>query len=57
MDIEKSYSEEDGSLFVLPFPKEQQNEIIQSFQQTANQYYNRLLEEQKRVIKTNKREI
>ena len=48
VDIEKSYSEEDGKLFVLPFPKEQQNEIIRSFQQTANQLYNRLLEEQKK---------
>ncbi|MBQ2426909.1 MAG: hypothetical protein II264_00260 [Ruminococcus sp.] len=48
VDIEKSYSEEDGNLFVLPFPKEQQNEIIRSFQQTANQHYNQLLEGQKK---------
>ena len=36
VDIEKSFSDEDGKLYIQPFPKELQDEIIRAFQETAN---------------------
>ena len=48
VDIEKSYCDEDGKLFVQPFPKEQQDEIIQLFQKAANEVFYKLIESQKK---------
>lgn len=48
VDMEKSYYEEDGIFSLQPFPKIQQDEIIQQFQNTANSIYLLLLDEQKR---------
>lgn len=47
VDIEKSYYDEDGKICVQPFPKPEQDEIIQKFQQAANHVFYTLLEEQR----------
>ena len=49
VDIERSYCDEDGYLHIQPFPKDQQDEIIQLFQLAANDVFYALVEEQKRV--------
>ena len=46
VDIDKSYCEEDGKLYVQPFPKSQQDEIIKDFQNAANKVFYDLLEKQ-----------
>lgn len=51
IDIEKSYMDEDGKLYVQPFPKEQQDEIIQQFQKSANRVFDSLFEIQKKESK------
>lgn len=48
VDIDKSYCDEDGKLYVQPFPKAQQDEIIQLFQKASNDIFYQLLEEQKK---------
>lgn len=48
VDIEKSFSDEDGNLYTQPFPKELQDEIIRAFQEAANTIFYSLIEEQKR---------
>lgn len=48
VDIDKSYCDEDGTLYVQPFPKSQQDEIIQLFQKASNDIFYQLLEEQKK---------
>jgi hypothetical protein len=50
VDIEKSYYDEDGKLCVQPFPKPEQDEIIQKFQEAANRIFYALLEEQNQTI-------
>lgn len=47
VDIEKSFSDDDGKLCVQPFPKELQDEIIRTFQDAANKIFYSLIEEQK----------
>lgn len=49
VDIDKSYADDDGRLYVQPFPKSQQDEIIQLFQNTANTLFTQLCEEQAQV--------
>ena len=46
VDIDKSYCDEEGKLFVQPFPRTQQDEIIRYFQQAANNVFHTLLKEQ-----------
>lgn len=48
VDIEKSFCDEDGRLFVQPFPKNQQDEIIQVFQEAANKVFYTLIASQKK---------
>lgn len=48
VDIDKSYYDEDGKLCVQPFPKPEQDVIIQKFQQAANSVFYSLLDEQSR---------
>lgn len=50
VDIEKSYYDEDGKLCVQPFPKPEQDEIIQKFQQAANSIFYTLLDEQNQPL-------
>lgn len=50
VDIEKSYYDEDGKPCVQPFPKPEQDEIIQKFQEAANRIFYALLEEQNQPI-------
>ena len=52
VDIEKSYCDEDGRLYVQPFPKDQQDEIIQLFQKAANETFYSLIESQKKESTT-----
>lgn len=52
VDIEKSYCDEDGKLIVQPFPREQQDEIIQGFQKAANDVFYSLIDAQKKAAKT-----
>lgn len=47
IDIDKSFSEEDGRLYVQPLAKSEQDEIIKAFQQVANQVYDNLKLQQK----------
>jgi len=53
VDIEKSFSDDDGKLYVQPFPKELQDEIIRAFQKAANTIFYSLIEEQKQVSVNN----
>ena len=46
VDIDKSYAD-DGRLYIQPFPKSLQDEIIQKFQQAANYIYAELQQQQK----------
>lgn len=47
VDIDKSYADDDGRLYIQPFPKFLQDEIIQKFQQAANYIYAELQQQQK----------
>lgn len=47
VDMEKSYCDEDGTLYIQPFPKNQQDEIICLFQKSANDIFYDLISEQK----------
>lgn len=47
VDMEKSYFDEDGTLYIQPFPKNQQDEIIRLFQKSANDIFYELITEQK----------
>lgn len=47
VDMEKSYYDEDGRLYIQPFPRSQQDEIIKSFQNAANDIFYQLMAEQK----------
>lgn len=47
VDMEKSYCDEDGTLYIQPFPKNQQDEIIRLFQKSANDIFYELISEQK----------
>lgn len=47
VDIEKSYCDEDGKLYIQPFPKSQQDEIIRLFQKAANEIFYDLIAEQR----------
>ena len=53
VDIEKSFSDDDGTLYVQPFPKELQDEIIRAFQEAANIIFYSLIEEQKSLSAKN----
>ena len=53
VDIERSYYDEDGRLYVQPFPKEQQDEIIQLFQNAANELFYNLIEKQAEAASMN----
>ena len=47
VDIEKSYCDEDGKLYIQPFPKSHQDEIIRLFQKAANEIFYALIAEQR----------
>lgn len=47
VDMEKTYSDDDGRLYIQPFSKAQQDEIIRAFQDAANSVFNELLNAQK----------
>lgn len=57
VDMERSYSDDDGKLYLQPFPKDQQDEIIRSFQETANSIFYSLIEDQKKVADKRQVEI
>lgn len=48
VDIDKTYFEDEGRIYVQPFIKSEQNDIVVSFQNAAYQTFEELLEEQKR---------
>lgn len=48
VDMEKSYCDEDGTLYLQPFPKKQQDEIICLFQKATNDIFYELIAEQKK---------
>jgi len=45
IDIDKTYAEENGQMYVTPFPKSQQDEIILEFQNISNAIYAELRNE------------
>lgn len=47
VDMEKSYCDEDGKLYIHPFPKSQQDEIIKLFQSASSKIFYQLFDEQK----------
>lgn len=49
VDIEKSFSDDDGKLYMQPFPKAQQDEIIKAFQEAANTIFYSLIADQKKA--------
>lgn len=49
IDIDKSFTEEDGRLYHQPLPKAEQDEIIHAIQKEANAVYNTLRENQKKA--------
>lgn len=46
MDIDKTYLEEEGRIYVQPFVKAEQNEIVVKFQDAAYKIFGELLEMQ-----------
>lgn len=46
VDIDKTYMEDEGRIYVQPLVKAEQNDIIVNFQNIAYQVFERLLEEQ-----------
>lgn len=46
VDIDKTYLEDEGRIYVQPFIKSEQNDIVVSFQNAAYQIFGELLEEQ-----------
>ena len=48
VDMEKSYCDEDGTLYIHPFAKSQQDEIIKLFQSASIKIFYQLLDEQKK---------
>lgn len=52
VDMEKTYCDEDGTLYIQPFAKNQQDEIIRLFQKSANDIFYELISEQKRCNTT-----
>lgn len=48
VDIDKTYLEDEGRIYVQPFVKSEQNDIVVCFQNAAYQIFGELLEEQKR---------
>lgn len=48
VDIDKTYYEDDGRLFIQPLEKAEQDEIITAFQDVANKVYSDLINEQVR---------
>lgn len=46
VDIDKTYLEDEGRIYVQPFIKSEQNDIVVSFQNVAYQIFGELLEEQ-----------
>lgn len=46
VDIDKTYFEDDGQIYVQPLVKSEQNDIIIAFQNVAYQIYNELIAEQ-----------
>lgn len=46
VDIDKTYFEDDGQIYVQPLVKSEQNDIIIAFQNAAYQIYNELIAEQ-----------
>ena len=46
VDVDKSYCDEDGRLFIQPFPRVLQDEIIQLFQNASNDVFYGLCKEQ-----------
>ena len=53
IDLLCKFSDDDGKLYVQPFPKELQDEIIRAFQKAANTIFYSLIEEQKQVSVNN----
>lgn len=49
VDIEKSFSDDDGNLYIQPFSKGLQDEIIRAFQDASNSIFYSLIEEQKKA--------
>ena len=49
IDIDKTYCEEEGRIYVSPFSKERQHEIILEFQNAANEINNQLCRELSKV--------
>ena len=49
VDIEKSFSDDDGNLYIQPFSKGLQDEIIKAFQDASNSIFYSLIEEQKKA--------
>lgn len=47
VDIDKTYLEDEGRIYVQPFVKSEQNDIVVSFQNAAYKIFGELLEEQK----------
>ena len=47
VDIDKTYMEDEGRIYVQPFVKSEQNDIVVNFQNAAYQVFGKLLEEQR----------
>lgn len=47
VEIDKTYMDDEGKIYVQPLLKEEQNEIIIAFQDVAYEIYYELLDEQK----------
>lgn len=54
VNIEKSFSDDDGKLYIQPFSKELQYEIIRKFQESANDIFYSLIKEQEETAAKNK---
>ena len=53
VDIDKTYNEDEGKIYVQPLVKSEQNEIVIEFQNVANKIFDELIKEQSKESNSN----
>lgn len=53
VDIDKTYNEDEGRIYVQPLVKSEQNEIVIEFQNVANKIFDELIKEQSKETNSN----
>ena len=53
VDIDKTYNEDEGKIYVQPLVKSEQNEIVIGFQNVANKIFDEFIKEQSKESNSN----